>query len=72
MPIVSVTAVTVARFYGAQAFGVGVGASVGAADGASVGAAVGAGVGVAPPEQAAKTTPARARAAAKRNVGRMG
>ena len=72
VPTVSVPAVSVARFSGAQAFGVGVGAGVGAAEGAAVGAVVGAGVGVAPPEQAARTAPVRARAAAKRIVDRMG
>ena len=65
-------AVRVLRFSGAQAFGVAVGAAVGVALGAAVGVAVGAGVGVAPPEQAARTAPARPRAAAKRNGVRMG
>ena len=72
VPTVSVPAVRVGRFSGAQAFGVAVGAAVGAALGAAVGDAVGAGVGVAPPEQAASRAPVRASAAAKRNVDRMG
>ena len=72
VPIVRVPAVSVGRFSGAQAFGVAVGAGVGAALAAAVGASVGAGVGLAPPEQAARSAPVRARTAAKRDGVRMG
>ena len=47
MPIVRVPAVSVARFSGAHAFGVGVGAGVGVGSGVAVGAALAASVGAA-------------------------